>query len=281
MKRLAKTLLVKAGLRAKDEPSQLVEARVDEIIGLHHFRLGRDSVHPFDHAIRAGADNPARPAEAVQAALAEYYERVQPRDAAEWLGLSPECTPAELVGEPPYAVTFPWQDRSPTTWKKARARGIPRENKLAGHSLPIAAGWHACGPVAPEKIEVEARRLSTLLASLQAHGFLRHEGADGDIDGVLFLMGERRRYWINSGHHRAAALSALRYETVPVRVRKVMDLSRAAEWPNVKNGLFSIGAATTLIGRMFDDELPAVIAPWAEHLSSSQQPRNTAISIAR
>jgi hypothetical protein len=185
------------------------------------------------------------------------------------MGLPVELTPAGFVGEPPYAATFPWQDRSPASWRKYRAQGISKENRIAGRSIGIEDGWHACGPVSAAKAEVETLRLSALLASLQQQGFKRHEGRDGDIDAVMLKAGGETLWWINSGHHRAAVLTALDYETAPVRVRQTFDLETVAEWPNVRNGLFTPQAATVLVNRLFDNRLPAALQPWADFCKDS------------
>ncbi|MBL8552648.1 MAG: hypothetical protein JNL41_00110 [Phenylobacterium sp.] len=271
-RRLARRALGALGLRKADAAGDrgvVVEARLADGIGLHHFGLAADGCHPFVRAAAAGRDCPEAPDSAIVEVLRAYYDRVIPGNAADWLGLWPASASPDLLWAPPWAATLPWQTQTPAEWRAAREKGVPNENRLAGRELSIRDGWHACGPVSDQKAAVEAHRVGRLLASLQEHGLRRHDGRDGDIDAVL-LRGEGvQRWWVNSGHHRAAVMSALGYETAPVRIRRVVDLRDVAQWPQVRSGLFQAADAARIVERLLAGELPGVAQAWA-HWASGQ-----------
>jgi hypothetical protein len=272
-KTLARSLLTKLGLptrgAAAGDLAILVEARLEDGIGLHHFGLGSDDLHPFVRAVRAGIAAPGSPESEIRRVLLEYYARVTPGTAADWLDLPRTSAPPELLWAPPWAATMPWQIQTPAAWRAARERGVPSENRIAGRELSIEAGWHACGPVIPAKAAIEAGRLARLLASIQADGLIRHGGQDGDIDAVLLRGGGVQRWWVNSGHHRAAVLSALGYETAPIRIRKIVDLRDAAQWPQVASGLFQTDEARRIVERLLAGEWPRIARPWVRWVRSS------------
>ena len=240
----------------------LVEARLADGIGLHHYGLSPQGYHPFVRAVLAALRRPHDPQAAIVDVLAAYYAKVTPGNAADWLDLPRATAPPSLLWSPPWAATMPWQAQSPAEWRAAREKGIPNENRIAGQELSILEGWHACGPVSARKAAIEGRRLSILLASLQEHGVRRHGGRDGDIDAVLLRGEGGQRWWVNSGHHRSAVMSALGYETAPVRIRAVVDVREADAWPQVASGLFTRDQAIAFVEGLIAGELPDVARGW-------------------
>lgn len=256
-------------------PTDVMNGRVAEGVGLHHFGL-TGGLHPYVRAVEAALTcRDEEDAErAVREALSAYYWRVQPRTPAEWLGL--DDAPAALVDAPPYAVTLPWQKNSPARWQEVREAGIPNENRLAGDHIPISDGWHACGPVSERKLDVEVRRLLKLLRSIQRKGLVRHSGRDGDIDAVLLKNPRGQRWWINSGHHRSAVLVALGCDTVPVRIKATVDTADVHEWAQVRSGLFTPEQAVKVVDRIIDGDLPPVTSAWVQYVDSQRPMRRTA-----
>ena len=247
----------------------LVEARISDGIGLHHFGLA-SGYHPYVRAVaeaaRPSCDDPER---AIREALAMYFNRVQPQSPADWLDMP--GAPSELVNAPPHASTLPWQKNSPARWQEVREKGVQNENRLAGDELPLSDGWHACGPVSDRKLDVETCRLLKLLESIQRKGLQRHNGRDGDIDAVLLRSGRGERWWINSGHHRSAVLSALGYKTAPVRIKAVIDTTEAKSWPQVQSGLFTEAQAVRIVERLVDGDLPRVASEWVRYVDSARR----------
>jgi hypothetical protein len=260
-------ILGRVGLRRASRARHafsLVEARLADGIGLHHFGLSPDGCHPFVRAILAATRRSGDPQRVIGDVLAAYYAQVTPGNAADWLDLPRAKAPPSLLWSPPWAATMPWQAQSPAEWRAAREKGVPNENRIAaGEELTILEGWHACGPVSARKAAIEARRLGILLASLREHGLRRHGGRDGDIDAVLLRGSAGQRWWINSGHHRAAVMSALGYETAPIRIRAVVDVRQADAWPQVISGLFTRDQAVSLVEGLISGELPEVARGWA------------------
>jgi hypothetical protein len=240
----------------------LLDLPLSNGIGLHHFPLHMDGPHPFVRAVRLASVAPARNSEheqnIISAALNEYYERVKPGSAAEWLGVN-EKTLQDL---PPLAAVFPWQTKGPSQWQQARSKGIQNENRLAGNEIGIAEGWHACGPVSAAKLEVEAQRLQRLLQSIRTEGLLRNDGRDGDMEAVLLKGDKVSRWWLNYGHHRAAVCAALRFENVPVRIVGIINPADAEQWTQVQSGIFSTDVAKKLVARLLRGELPEICGDW-------------------
>ena len=252
-------------LGASKHSYTLQERQIRDAIGQHHFPLGI-GVHPHERAAREALANPSDPVGAIRETLRAYYSCVQPKTPAEWLDL-PDAHP-DLVNNPSYAATFPWHANSPSKWIEVRSKGIPGENKLAGDEISIEHGWNACGPVSERKLEVETTRVARLYHSIREAGFIRHDGKDGDIDAVILRTPNGERWWINFGHHRAPVLAAFGYETLPVRIRKVFDISKVESWPQVRSGLFTPEQAVLITERLIAGRLPSVTKPWTDLLES-------------
>lgn len=244
--------------------SVLVAANIREGIGLHHFSLAKEGCNPFVRACLAAGEGANRQAAAT--VLQKYYDSVQPKSAAAWLGFLDSDVPA-FANIPASAVVQPWTWQTPSDAYNARKAGVPRENKQMGTKLPFSDGWHGCGPVSLSKISVESERLCRIIESVRENGLLRHDGLGGDIE-VDFLYNKEgvSRWWIVSGHHRAAVLSAMGFKTVPVRVRAVIDRAHVSIWPNVVSGLYPQDVALNLFDRLIEGVLPESVSAWVDEI---------------
>jgi hypothetical protein len=248
----------------------LVDMEIRHGRGLRVVPLDCDA-HPFVYALRAAlrGDDPAA---SIATALGGYYDLTRPTTAAEWLDLTDAQSPA-LAREPPWAVTMPWDRRTPAQWR-AENECYTRQENLAyqrpGESLTIESGWHFWGPVTAAKLQVETRRLTDLLSSLLANGFVRHDGQDGDVCAVLLIQDSDLRWQVLGGEHRAAACSALGHTVIPVRVLQVVSRGDVDLWPGVVRGDFSREAALMVFDSVFAGRLPKVTERWQQRLNCAR-----------
>jgi len=240
----------------------LVDAPISKGRGLRILPLDITSKHPFVLASKAGlsGDNSEL---RIYHALEHYYTHVQPKTAAEWLGLA-EDHHSWLHNEVPWGISMPWDTRTPAEWRAARELFAQSESKAAGRTLSIKNGWHFWGPVDEQKLSVEARRIHSLMTSLKANGHQRHNGHDGDIRGIMLRAPNDEWCWqVAGGEHRAAALSALGFETVPLRVIQIVDRKDVDIWPGVISGVFSREAALSVFDRILEGAIPDSVHQWS------------------
>ncbi|MBJ6137697.1 hypothetical protein [Marinobacter litoralis] len=260
----------------------LVDVPISKGRGLRTLPLDITSTHPFVLASKAGL-SAQNSEQSIHHALKHYYTYVQPKTAAEWLGLA-EHHHSRLHNEVPCGISMPWDTRTPTEWREARELFAQSESKAAGRNLSIENGWHFWGPVDEQKLLVEARRIHRLMASLEANGHHRHNGHDGDIRGIMLRVSNDEWCWqVAGGEHRAAALSALGFKTVPVRIIQVVDRKDVDIWPGVISGVFSREAALSVFDRILEGAIPYSVHQWSmtivnrnTHSAPNTKPRSAA-----
>ena len=253
---------------AGKQPTVLIDAPVKWGYALAAFPLNAEGCHPFIYAIRK-AKSSSQPCDTIRAVLRCYYESVQPSNAAQWLGLDPESAP-QLQAQPPWARIFPWRSSSIS----ARRRGIESaarfDNRQAGANLSIRDGWKAFGPVSEAVLNIETQRLLRLYESIKHHGLLRNNEFGGDIRGIALVNGDNWR-WMQGGcgAHRAPVLSAMGFETIPVRIYRVVFRKHVDLWPQVVSGVYSRENALRVFDRVFQHHVPPIADPWQRMTSSA------------
>jgi hypothetical protein len=231
--------------------------------GLRVIPLAPGTSHPMVRALTEGLRASKRDSE-ITAWLKSYYQAVQPGSAAEWLDLNQSESP-ELFSQPPWAVTMPWDVRTPDEWRTAREGFVLSENSAAGISMTISEGWHFWGPVSDEKLGIEARRLEQLADSFIARGVVRHDGLDGDVRAVVLRTVDGSWRWqVTGGEHRAAVLSALGYKQIPARILQVVNREDIGVWPGVTSGVFTRDAALKVFDLVFAGHLPRLLRRWVQ-----------------
>jgi hypothetical protein len=73
------------------------------------------------------------------------------------------------------------------------------------------------GPCTDEKVELEEARLTQIVASITARGYLPDRF--GDITGYFLVRQDEFRFVVRGGKHRSAALAALGWTHLPVRLK--------------------------------------------------------------
>lgn len=185
-----------------------------------------DERHPFVRAIHGG-----------RAELAAFYAKFQPRNIAQMYRLPQSEVGAELA---PWEL--PWLLR-------------PRRPSRGEKGLGAAHGTSYYGPCTDAKIDLETRRLADIVASVRKHGY-RQRTPRGHIAGHFMQSGDRVRFFVRGGKHRAAALAALGFEHVPVRMRdswpRLVSREQASHWPLVSGGEMSVSLARAMFDRYFE-----------------------------
>ena len=179
-----------------------------------------DATHPFVRGLRDGG-----------AALARFYEDVRPVSAADHYVLP--------GGEKVPSWELPWTGR--------HERKPPKGEKGLGPDQ----GCAYFGPVSDAKLDLEMVRLEKTTASIARHGY--KPDLYGDIDGYVVTDGEAAAFLVVGGKHRAAALSHLGAEQVPVTFRarpvRIVDARLAAFWPLVRDGSVPLDVAQGMLVR--------------------------------
>lgn len=191
--------------------------------------------------------------------LSTYYDIVQPKTAAERVGICIEQHPLTQFG--PLGAPMPWESLPPVKMEKARKINLMRENERDG--LGSICDATLFGPVRYEKVVSELRRLHALMSAIQQNGYQRHDGPDGDPGGFL-LYDDRleKREWCfrldKVGNHRAAVLAGTNNEVIPVRIeiQNVIRRSEVAKWPQVTSQLYSIEEALSVFDRIISASPP-------------------------
>ncbi|MEX2640884.1 MAG: hypothetical protein WD266_09355 [Balneolales bacterium] len=163
-------------------------------------------------------------------ALIRYYETHHPENLFEEHFLPTPVRLESIANE----QLGSWLSNVPWLYKE-----IP-EVQNGEKGLSTKDGNQAYGPVSDQKITLEAKRLDSILYSIQINGFKPLE-FDGYPRGY-FLMDDEDSwvFLIREGFHRIAALAHLGYTQIPVRFKplypRVIRQTDSGEWPMVKLG---------------------------------------------
>lgn len=179
-------------------------------------------------------------------ALDAFYQRFQPRNIFECHFLPTSSREVNIDSLP---------------WSVAAT-----ESSFYGESgLDHTHGRQQFGPVSQQKVSLEAKRLTELLSSIRRHGYRVELG----FPRGYLLENERDqfRFVVVGGQHRAAALSYLGYEFVPVIFQpdwpRVIRRSEVHAWPQVRNGNISSESALQLFDSYFRDSEIDLLEGWS------------------
>jgi hypothetical protein len=223
--------------------------------------FGPSGNHPFLTAARRAKGRKGAEMDAViRETLGEYYRLVTPPTVGVLIGSSGESALDEF---PSWALTMPWDQTYPSEQRERVERFARTEAGAYDPGVTIENGWTWLGPVDERKLSVEVKRLSSLLRSVMQKGYRRDGQSDGDIRAVILVDDFDDWRWLSTGgQHRAAIVSALEHETVPVRVTSVIRRSDASCWPNVTNGLYTLDQAQEWFDQIFSGHYRGLFAEW-------------------
>ena len=190
--------------------------------------------------------------------LARYYATWQPPDAASAvIGLPRSARGLRTLPAHGFYVV-PWRNASPADVLSDAERWHARDLLEHGHRLLgiERVGFNGHGPVSVALGRAEYGRISRLVRSIAQHGFVHDAGAAGDsgIRVEVLWRGQEPRFIIRGGLHRTAVLDAYGHSHVPATLytTKAADVADAADWPQVRSGLWTRDEAARYVDHLFD-----------------------------
>lgn len=193
--------------------------------------------------------------------LETYYDRVQPRTAADLLGLPGV---AKLEGIEALSADLPWLASPGEQVKEKRALMMAADSEDFGPPLTLDDGWNNIGPVSKAKADLEIRRIFAVVDSLARNGYTV-DAPSNHVLGFLLRNEDDHAAVIWGGEHRIPALAALGYESVPLLFfpHRIADRRAVDTWPAVREGALSREQALQVFDRIFSGQLPAYVqAAW-------------------
>lgn len=245
----------------KNLPYSVVDLSTDRGAGLRFYSLTGNTSHPFVYGLLKSRKDEV-PEKALFRILKKYSELVTFQSPNEYLGFVNEEVFPE--GNHPYEFTYPWSVVLPAERKVLYLSINRQENLRCGfNSREYLEG----SPVSDEKITVETKRLITLLRSIEKNGY-RPQYRDALNCFILMKDGEWK-WFVESGQHRAAVLSALGHETISAHVRQIVRREEVALWPAVQSGIYTESSALDLFDRMFHLEHPPIAGDWVNYVAEN------------
>jgi len=187
--------------------------------------------------------------------LKRFYNDFQPKSFCDVLSIYDQ-TFSEV---PAMGAVTPWRARTPLQQLKKVCVDTSVSPLLGVEAYKFGVkpegnfGWQFFGPVSDAVGLLEFERLKSVYESISTKGYC--PPPKSHIHGE-FLISDNDWVWINlGGKHRCAALIAMNYSEIPIRVRgeygaAFVRRSEVDYWPNVLNGLFSRGQALQFFDKM-------------------------------
>ncbi len=223
--------------------------------GLWFHSLDREGNHPWVRALCLSSPNSVARLEMsrLESTLNDEIHRHEPANAAEHLGLRNPYS-ASLVHCPAWATVLPWEPFTIAESIERQRKGRLIDTRQYGLDLPIDLGSEAFGPSAVEVVQICAKRLLHISARIHADGIHPKKGRVRAVcleESYGFGVLKRRRFYVESGQHRAAIYGYLGLTEIPAKIsRHVIARRDVASWPAVAKGYFSIDEADFVFGRM-------------------------------
>ena len=218
------------------------------------FSYSPDGWHPFVATLRqyAAGSNSCYS----DSILKQYYEAHQPVNGADAIA-GFDQVPDLYTEYPTHAYRMsPWRsytvdeiDQIVREWSKEDNQ----EHGNAEHDWSLETdGFQYHGPVSDRKGQLEYQRLVDVYESIRTRGYNRF---CGHAHFLVLRRGEDIRF-LNKGPgiHRAAAMAALGYETIPAVFSEphIVDVDMAEYWPQVRRDVWTREQAEAYLDHLFD-----------------------------
>ncbi len=239
----------------------VIDVELDKGRSLPCFSFAKHSNHPFVIASRYANLNEDK----IFYILNNFYNLVKPFGALDVFGITNSKSIAKNY--PYWAIVMPWDTENQQEWFEIIKKSVLSENVKMGQKIGVEKGWSWLGPASDEKIRIESKRLLNVLKSIQGNGYIRNDNIDGDIKVNILVKNTNEWVWQSiTGQHRASVVSFLNYETVPVRVMRVIRREDAQYWPNVQNGLYTINEGLHIFDVIYDNDFGYLTKEWDEFI---------------
>ena len=225
------------------------ECSLDQCLILSGFSFSKTGWHPFVEAYHDISQDLDRSG-FKGSFLEKYYKIWTPACSSEAIA-GFNNAPEMLKSIEPFTLHAPWMEANPQDRQAMIAIIIANENKAAGFPEVTAKdGYGLHGPVSEKKGEIEFRRLLNVYKSIKAKGYDRTQG-DGDVTAIAIEYNGEFRFCIMHGQHRVAAVAALEFRTVPVKITNVIQYEEIEHWPQVHRNYWSVSQAQNYVEHLF------------------------------
>lgn len=235
----------------------VVQLRLDRMrtFGPLGFSCASDGGCPFVKTLLAYQQGHCRSYQ--DSPLRRFYEIWQPANLAESLLIEPLAAGAGLLNLPPIPWLLPWSGGADwNRWIDRAQSQIARRTRRLGDAYAIS---RFCGPVSARYGELRLANLVKVYRSIRAGGYR----PASHIRANLLVRDGEGRALIADGNHRAAAVAAAGFNSVPVwfagRDKEgpaVVERGDCRSWPAVRAGVFSPDQALAIFDRVFDANSP-------------------------
>ncbi len=246
----------------------LVSAPIKLGRGFPLFSLSAEGSHPYILAIQTMMHMSSNNKNIIKSVLQDYYNCMQPKNAAELLGLELyEST--VFLNEPSWGALMPWQNHTISAWKKLHKEFVHKENLLMKVDLGIEAGWAWVGPVNNKKLNIEVVRLKKIYDSINQNGYKRNNSIDGDITADVLVGSNGEWCWqAIRGQHRAVVLCAIETKEIPIRIERIIRRDDVDLWPGVQSGLFRRDEALKVFDMIMSGDIPQIASNWSDKVQN-------------
>jgi hypothetical protein len=251
-------------LRGKQDV--VIDVEMSEGLGLPLWSYGANSLHPFVVALKKGNGD----FKVVRSILKLYFENVCPHNAADILGdgLRPD---SEFHNLSPSSAVMPWSRFLPFEWSERLRSNLEKENSRINRRFAGVSGLTWVGPVSEEKLNLEVDRVMTLYNSIRTRGYQRSDRQDGDVCADILVDDNFTWKWISTtGQHRAAILSSLGIERIPVRIGNVIRRSELKYAPLVISNVYSLKEAERVFDNVFLQKESRLTMNWKDVLKENE-----------
>lgn len=213
-----------------------------DIRGFGTFHMAFDSLHPRIQALQAlGEHLDEKRYLTIAQALHRWYNYCSFSDTSNWWGFVP-ADPPKCKCE---AVVLPWQSSQV-------------------HMQPESCTVHIMGPVPESYIAAEAKKLLKLHTSIKHYGITQKRRRGQLIVVDKIVNGDAAVYFPVTGNHRIACSGALGQQTLPVFVRRTVDVAAAKDWPQIACGRYTTEEVERIVSVVFGTVKPAWWSSWAQ-----------------
>lgn len=172
----------------------------------------------------------------------DFFKLFQPKNLSEMYFLGEQFGPVPLSPkEKPWLPSSDW-------------RPPPGGNGVSADTYPSKSFGPSTSRAIDRTFISLRKRMQRVERSIQKQGY--RPDRYGDIQGYFIRLNGEYRFIIYGGKHRAAVLTLLGFESIPVRMRpffpRVIDGERVRDWPLVRNGALSEDFALAVIRRFFE-----------------------------
>jgi len=244
--------------------SCLIEASLDlcRSFGPLGFGCTSGSLNPFVQSLLELRDGQHSGNQ--KSALQKYYDSFQPKNVAEVFGF--EDPVQASLALPPNTYAYPWEGYP----KKGLLKKRMKRYKRNSISDTLLNDQHF-GPQSERNIAQHLNRLTFLRDRFSSNPYESRDYLHDEIIAQLFVHDGRYAFRIRNGHHRVAALSALGYERVEVRIDRdnVYRRDDLNNWEGVVKGKFTEEQALEIFDQIFIGETH----PFARRMKEEDQIR--------